>query len=65
MNPSNGRDQAWYHSLQGKSARAARTAGARALDVACLAFAGEGHALDGVAAELAAFEATLEWLGRY
>jgi dipeptidyl aminopeptidase/acylaminoacyl peptidase len=33
--------------------------------VECLAFEGEGHALDGVEAELKSFEATLEWFGRW
>lgn len=56
--------QAWYHGLKGKSARAAEMGGPR-LDVECLAFPGEGHALDGVVAELACFEATLEWFERY
>lgn len=48
----------------GKSAWAAKTGGPR-LDVECLAFPDEGHALDGVVAELACFEATLEWFERY
>lgn len=30
-----------------------------------LAFEGEGHAIDGCVAELAAFEASLGWLQKY
>ena len=61
--------QAWYHSLKGKSdwiqkQNALLPEGAEKEDdlhVECLVFPGEGHALDGVEAEIVGFEAGFEW----
>lgn len=62
--------QAWYHSLKGKSSWIASQNALLPFDspsrmpelkVECLAFPGEGHALDGVEAEVVGFEAGLEW----
>ncbi|KAL7416987.1 Alpha/Beta hydrolase protein [Mrakia frigida] len=61
--------KAWYHSLKGKSdwirkQNALLPEGEQReeeLQVECLVFPGEGHALDGVEAEIVGFEAGLEW----
>lgn len=66
---------AWYHTLKGKAdwIRKQNALGTVAeapakepeLHVECLAFEGEGHAIDGVEADLASFEAGLRWLARW
>jgi len=61
--------QAWYHSLKGKSdwiqkQNALLPEGVEKeneLQVDCLVFPGQGHALDGMEAEIVGFEAGFEW----
>ena len=64
--------KAWYHSLRARKAEIQRLNNAKSaassgekkipeLEVECLVFPGEGHALDGVEAEVVGFEAGLDW----